>query len=41
LGGLFGLAVSLALDPEKATGLLRLAGAVFQSLWGAAQTLVQ
>ena len=36
LGGLVGLAIGLALDPEKARGLLRLAGAVFQSLWGTA-----
>ena len=41
LGGLFGLAVTLALDPEKARGLLRLAGTVFQSLWGMAQGLLQ
>jgi hypothetical protein len=37
LGGLVGLAIGLALDPEKARGLLGLAGAVFQSLWGTAQ----
>jgi hypothetical protein len=37
LGGLVSLAIGLALDPEKARGLLRLAGAVFQSLWGTAQ----
>lgn len=36
LGGLVGLAIGLALDPEKARGLLRLAGTVFQSLWGTA-----
>jgi hypothetical protein len=41
LGGLFGLAVTLALDPEKARGLLRLAGTVFQSLWGMAQGILQ
>jgi len=41
LGGLFGLAVTLALDPEKARGLLQLAGAVFQSLWGVAQGVLQ
>lgn len=41
LGGLFGLAVTLALDPEKARGLMRLAGAVFQSLWGAAQAYLE
>ncbi len=41
LGGLFGLAVSLALEPEKARGLLRLAGTVFQSLWGMAQGVLQ
>jgi hypothetical protein len=40
LGGLFGLAVTLALEPEKARGLLRLAGTVFQSLWGMAQGLL-
>lgn len=37
LGGLVGLAVTLALEPEKAKGLLRLAGTVFQSLWGVVQ----
>jgi len=37
LGGLVSLAIGLALDPEKARGLLRLAGVVFQSLWGMAQ----
>ena len=36
LGALVSLAIGLALDPEKARGLLRLAGAVFQSLWGTA-----
>jgi hypothetical protein len=36
LGGLVGLAIGLALDPEKARGTLRMAGAVFQSLWGTA-----
>jgi hypothetical protein len=41
LGGLFGLAVTLALDPEKARELMRLAGAVFQSLWGMAQGVLQ
>jgi len=41
LGGLFGLAVTLALEPEKARGLLGLAGTVFQSLWGMAQSLIQ
>lgn len=41
LGGLFGLAVSLALDPEKARGVLALAGTVFQSLWGMAQGILQ
>jgi hypothetical protein len=41
LGGLFGLAVTLALDPEKAKGLLRLAGTVFQSLWGGVQGILQ
>jgi hypothetical protein len=33
LGGLISIAIGLALDPERARGLLRLAGAVFQSLW--------
>ena len=37
LGGLFGLAVTLALDPEKVRGLLRLAGAAFGSVWGGVQ----
>lgn len=41
LGGLFGLAVTLALDPEKAKGLLSLAGTVFQSLWGGMQGILQ
>lgn len=41
LGGLFGLAVTLALEPEKARGLLQLAGTVFQSLWGIAQGILQ
>jgi len=41
LGGLFGLAVTLALDPEKARGLMRLAGTVFQSLWGGVQGVLQ
>jgi hypothetical protein len=36
LGALVSLAIGLALDPEKARGLLRLAGAVFQSLFGTA-----
>ena len=40
LGGLVGLAIGLALDPEKAGGLLRLAGAVFQSLWGTGHQLL-
>lgn len=37
LGGLFGLAVGLALDPEKAKGLLRLAASALQSLWSIGQ----
>jgi hypothetical protein len=41
LGGLFGLAVTLALDPEKARGLLRLAGTVFQTLWEMGQRRLQ
>ena len=41
LGGLFGLAVTLALDPEKARGLMRLAGAVFQWLWGGVQEYLE
>ena len=41
LGGLFGLAVTLALDPENARGLLRLAGTVFQALWKVAQGMIQ
>jgi hypothetical protein len=40
LGGLVSLAIGLALDPEKARGLLRLAGAVFQSLWGTGHNLL-
>jgi hypothetical protein len=40
LGGLVGLAIGLALDPEKARGLLRLAGALFQSLWGMGHNLL-
>jgi|ERR1017187_3812889 hypothetical protein len=34
LGVLIGQAINLALAPEKAKGLLALAGAAFQSLWG-------
>ncbi len=41
LGGLMGLAFSLVLDPEKARGLLALAGTAFQSLWGVAQAYLQ
>jgi hypothetical protein len=41
LGGLFGLAVTLALGPEKARGLLRLAGTAFQSLWGMGRGLTK
>jgi len=41
VGGLFGLAIGLALDPENAKGLLGLAGSTFQSLWNAAQTLLR
>jgi hypothetical protein len=41
LGVLVGQAINLALDPTKAKGLLRLAGAAFQSLWGAAQAYLQ
>lgn len=37
LGGLVGLAITLLLDPEKARGLLALAGTAFQSLWESAQ----
>jgi hypothetical protein len=37
LGGLFGLAVTLALEPEKAKGLITLAGTALQSLWAVAQ----
>jgi hypothetical protein len=41
LGGLFGLAVTLALEPEKARDIMRLAGTVFQSLWGMAQRVIE
>lgn len=41
LGGLFGLAVTLALDPEKAREIMRLAGTVFQSLWGGVQGVLR
>jgi hypothetical protein len=41
LGGLLGLAFALVLDPEKARGLLALAGTAFQSLWGVAQPFLQ
>jgi hypothetical protein len=34
LGGLFGLAVTLALDPEKARSVMRLAGTMLQILGG-------
>lgn len=37
MGVLFGQMINLALDPEKARGLLRLAGAAFQSLWNMTQ----
>jgi hypothetical protein len=33
LGGLVGLAITLALDPARSRGILRLAGEAFQSLW--------
>jgi hypothetical protein len=41
LGGLVGIAITLALDPAKARGILRLAGEVFQSLWGMAAGYLQ
>jgi hypothetical protein len=41
LGGVVGLAIALALDPQKAKGLLGLAGSAFQSLWDVAQSLLQ
>ncbi len=41
LGGLMGLAFSLVLEPEKARGLLALAGTTFQSLWGVAQAYLR
>jgi hypothetical protein len=41
IGGLFGLAMTLALEPEKARGLFALAGTVFQSLWGMAAGLLR
>ena len=37
LGVLIGQLITLALAPEKANGLLRLAGVAFQSLWGIVQ----
>jgi hypothetical protein len=37
LGGMFGLAVNLALAPDKAKELLRLAGMALQSLWAIGQ----
>jgi hypothetical protein len=41
IGGLISLAIGLALEPEKARGLLRPAGTVFQSLWGMTQGMLQ
>jgi hypothetical protein len=41
LGGLVDLAIGLALDPEKAQVLLRLAGTIFQSLWGMGHGLLE
>ncbi len=40
LGGVVGMAIGLALDPQKARGLLGLAGSAFQSLWNVAHTLL-
>lgn len=37
LGVLLGQVITLALAPEKANGLFRLAGVAFQSLWGVVQ----
>ena len=41
LGGLVALAITLALDPAKSRGVLRLAGEAFQSLWGMAAGYLQ
>jgi hypothetical protein len=41
LSGLVSLIVGLVLEPERARGLLALAGTVFQSLWGVAQAYLQ
>ncbi len=41
LGGLVSLAITLALDPEKTRGLLRLAGTLLQSLWGSGQAYLE
>jgi hypothetical protein len=41
LGGLFGLMLTLPLEPERARGLLALAGTLFQSVWDVTQRLVQ
>jgi hypothetical protein len=41
LGVLVSQIVTLALDPEKARGLLALAGTALQSLWGVTQLLLK
>jgi hypothetical protein len=41
IGGLFALAVGLALDPAKAKGLMAMAGAALQSLWEGTQGLLR
>ena len=41
LGGLVGLIVGLALDPEKAKGVLAMAASLFQWIWGGTQGLLR
>jgi hypothetical protein len=41
LGGLFGLMLTLPLEPEKARGLLALAGTLLQSLWHVTKLYLQ
>ena len=41
LGGLMAMAITLALEPEKAKGLLALAATAFQSLWEATQAYLR
>jgi hypothetical protein len=41
LSGFVGLIVELALDPDKAKGLLAMAGTLFQWIWSGTQGLIQ